>query len=283
MSIKLCDLNPYIRCAPLVNYQSNHNPVKITDCRIFYVTKGYADILIQNQHYSLVPDSLFYCCGGSEYNIISPEGFFPICLNFDLTQVHNTFEQSCPIQKMTLPETPLSIPIFYDELENSTFLNDHFYLRDARNFFSYVKRIQTEFYEKTLYSREICSSILKELLLELHRIPHQKVPSSIDLVMKYMEANYAQDISNKTLAELAGYHEYHLNRIFLSVTGTNLHSYLIRVRLNHACRLMLNTDIPLKTISEQVGFHCYPHFSNYFKQSFGCSPNLYRNRFKESI
>lgn len=283
MSIQLYDLNPYLRCAPLINYQSNHNPVKITDCRIFYVTQGHADIIIKNQHYSFVPGSLFYCCGGSEYNIISPEGFSPVCLNFDLTQAHNTFNQAFPRQKMPCPETEIHIPVFHDEVEDSVFLNDHFFLQDARCLYHYISKIQHEFATNILYSREICSSILKELLLELHRIPNQKIPSKIELIINYIETNYAQDITNKTLAQLAGYHEYHLNRIFLSLTGTNLHSYLIRVRLNHACQLILNTDIPLKTISKQVGFHCYPHFSSYFKQAFGCSPIQYRKRLRESI
>ena len=112
MAIQLCDLNPYLRCAPLTYYKSAHNPVRITDCRIFYITGGHGTIIIQNQHYELLPDSLFYCCGGSEYNIISEDGFYPICLNFDLTQAHNDCHATFPRQKMPRPDTPVRIPIF---------------------------------------------------------------------------------------------------------------------------------------------------------------------------
>ena len=98
-----------------------------------------------------------------------------------------------------------------------------------------------------------------------------------------MEANYASDISNKTLADLAGYHEYHLNRLFLSHTGTNLHNYLLRLRINRASLLIQNTDLPLKEIAEKTGFHSYPHFSAYFRQVSGCSPAQYRRQMQESI
>ena len=43
--MKLNETNPYIRFASPINYKSQNNPVKVTDCRIFYITKGYADIL----------------------------------------------------------------------------------------------------------------------------------------------------------------------------------------------------------------------------------------------
>ena len=64
--MKLYEINPFIRFAALVNYKSKDNPVKVTDCRIFYITGGNADIFIENQHYTLQPGSLFYCCSGSE-------------------------------------------------------------------------------------------------------------------------------------------------------------------------------------------------------------------------
>ena len=283
MSIRLFDLNPFLRCAPLTHYKSANNPVRITDCRIFYVTDGSAELIIKNQHYNLIPDSLFYCCGGSEYNIISPDGFVPICLNFDLTQEYNSHLETFPRQKISKPDAPVRIPIFFDEVEDSAILNDHFYLENAHQLSHYIQRIQQEFNGNTLYSRELCSGILKELLLELHRVHKTTAPSKIDLVIQYLETNYAENITNKTLADLVGYHEYHLNRLFLSCTGTNLHNYLLKVRMNRASQLILNTDIPLNDIPEKIGFHSYPHFSSYFKQMFGCSPARYRKRTKESI
>ena len=101
--------------------------------------------------------------------------------------------------------------------------------------------------------------------------------------MKYIEENYEKHLTNKELAALAGYHEYYLNRLFLAATGGNLHSYLLKVRLNRAAYLILNTDLSLQEIQAMVGFNSYPHFSSSFKQQFGFSPAQYRRGLKNRI
>lgn len=117
--MKLYEINPYVRFASPINYKAKHNPVKVTDCRIFYVTGGKADIFIENQHYSLEPNSLLYCCGGSEYNIEAPNGFSPICINFDLTQTNNTL--TMPISPWKQTESLRDVPVFHDDIEDSPF------------------------------------------------------------------------------------------------------------------------------------------------------------------
>ena len=279
--MKLYEINPFIRFAALVNYKSKDNPVKVTDCRIFYITGGNADIFIENQHYTLQPGSLFYCCSGSEYRIDAPDGFLPICINFDLTQANNT--RILPLSPWKRTESMPGVPVFYEHIEDSPLLNSHLYLPEAKYFFHFIEKILSEFSGNALYFREICGSILKELLLELHRVQRTPAPSKIDFIIKYIETNYARDITNKDLAALTGYHEYYLNRLFLAHTGTHMHNYLIKIRLNHASYLILNTDLPLKAIPEKVGFNSYPHFSSYFKQHFGFSPADYRKKLRENI
>ena len=97
------------------------------------------------------------------------------------------------------------------------------------------------------------------------------------MVQKYIHRHYPEHITNQDLAQLAGYHEYYLNRIFRSYTGLNLHEYLIKVRMEQAAYLILNTDLPLTAIAEQVGISSYPHFSGCFKDYFGCAPSQYGN------
>ncbi|MBQ7840172.1 MAG: helix-turn-helix transcriptional regulator [Lachnospiraceae bacterium] len=279
--MKLCDMNPHLRFASQITYKAEDNPVKVTDCRIFYTGSGSADIFIENQHYSLSRGSLFYCCGGSQYNIKAPEGFSPLCLNFDLTQQHNA--QLLPFSPVSTAKGIPDIAVHFDPVEDSPFLNSHFYLQDGSCIYPYIEKILAEFSGNGAFFREICSSKLKELLIELHRVQKSTTPSTVEFIIKYMEDHYEKDLNNKELAALAGYHEYHLNRLFLAGTGTNLHNYLLKVRLNHASYLILNTDIPLKEIPEKVGFHNYPHFSSYFKQQFGFSPAQYRRHLKDNI
>ena len=278
--IKLSDINPFLRFAGQFVYKSDDNPVKVTDCRIFYCVDGSADIFIENQHYILHKNSLFYCCGGSEYNIISTSGFEPICFNFDLTQSHCS-QTMCLSPQSTLKGIP-DMSVIYEEVGDCPLLNSHFCIHDANSFAPAMERILREYSDNGVFSRELCSSILKEQLIELYRY-QTAVPSVVDKVMKYIDANYAENLKNSQLAALAGYHEYYLNRLFLAHTGNSMHHYLLKVRLNHARQLVLNQDIFLSAIPEKVGFNSYSHFSSYFKQFFGISPAEYRKNIKSGI
>jgi AraC-like DNA-binding protein len=277
--MKLCDLNPHIRFAARIHYISECSTVKVSDCRIFYVDDGEAKLTIAGQCYSLLPHSLFYCCGGSEYTIEAPEGFDPICLNFDLTQARN--EVLIPYPTYTTNWD--SMQIHFDEIADSPLLSGHFYLENAKELLPVITKIMEYFSGKAPFFRELSSCTLKKLLLLLHRDPQIAIPPKMALVKSYIDQHYADDITNKDLAALAGYHEYHLNRIFLAATGINLHEYLLQARLNQASYLILNTDLPLKSIPEQTGFHSYPHFSSYFKQHFGLSPAQYRKQVRDGI
>ena len=276
--MKLCDINPHIRFAAKIHYTSPGTPVKVTDCRIFYTIQGSAKLRIANRIYDLLPNSLFYCCAGSEYTIEAPGGFDPICFNFDMTQEHND---------VIVPFPPSSnwesMDIFFDTVEDSDLLSSHCYLENAEELLPVIRKILDFFANQPPYFREHSSCSLKKLLLLLHRDPQALLPPKIELIKAYIAQHFAEDISNGDLARLVGYHEYYLNRTFLAHTGSSLHEYLLKIRLNQASYLILNTDLPLKAIPEQVGFHSYPHFSNYFKQHFGLSPVEYRKNLRNSI
>lgn len=64
-----------------------------------------------------------------------------------------------------------------------------------------------------------------------------------------------------------------LNRIMLELFQMNFTEYLTSMRLEHAKHLLEQTDIPLKEISQQVGFSSYSGFWRAFKKKFGVSPN----------
>ncbi len=277
--MKLCDVNPHVRFASKIHYISEGCHVKVTDCRLFYVTAGRANLRIANQCYDLIPQSLFYCCGGSEYTIEAPEGFHPISLNFNLTQAHNSHIFPFPPRTEGWTE----MPVHYEPVENSRFLNGHYYIADASAFSDDVKRIVDKFMSGMPYSREISGCALKELLLRLHRASAPNIPDKIQIVCDYIHSHYEQDLTNRELAALAGYHEIYLNRIFQFHIGLNLHEYLLKVRLDRASYLILNTDLPLKAIPEKVGFRNYPHFSSYFSQHYGFSPSDYRKSFRRNI
>lgn len=281
--MKLCEIEPHLRFAATLRYEMPYNkkPVKVTDCRIFYVIEGQAEIAIDGSSYLLVPGSLFYCCAGSQYTVQTRDGFSLISLNFDLSQAHS--RQALPFSPERDPKKWNCIPVYAEAVDDSRFLNTHFFLSNGVAFRETAEKIVTDFAATDQLSQQLCCQRLKLLLMELHGANNTQIPEKVHTVQEYIRQHYAEKITNKTLADLVGYHEYYLNRIFHASTGMNLHSYLLSVRLNHAKSMILNTAFPLQTIAEQTGFGSYAHFSAYFKQTYQQSPAQYRKHLRSNI
>ena len=122
-----------------------------------------------------------------------------------------------------------------------------------------------------------------EMTAYFQEVEDSSVLNSYLLVQEYIRKNYMQELNNRQIAQLAGYHEYYLNRMFRTYTGMNLHEYLVKIRMEQAAYLMLNTALALNTIAERIGIRSYPHFSACFKNYYGCSPAQYRNRHLEGV
>ena len=67
--MNLCQVNPHLRFASDIHYNDPLNRVKVTDCRIFYISAGRAELSIGSQTFTLQPGTLFYCSAGSVYTI----------------------------------------------------------------------------------------------------------------------------------------------------------------------------------------------------------------------
>lgn len=281
--MNITDLNPHLRFATYLRYEMHFNQkaVQVTDCRIFYMTEGSAELRIGGFDYPLIPGSLFYCHAGSRYTIHTHQGFSLICLNFDLTQEHREF---------TLPFSPVgdaakweTMPVFADTVLDSSFLSSHLFLENATRLHGEMKQIVEDFSSTDALGQQLSSARLKLLLTDLHRTADRDIPEKINLVKTYLQNNYDKKITNHELAAMVGYHEYHLNRLFAKYVGMNLHQYLLKVRLNQASYLILNTEQSLQAIAAQTGFSDYAHFSHAFKQLYGYAPIQYRKQLREKI
>ena len=78
------------------------------------------------------------------------------------------------------------------------------------------------------------------------------------------------------VAEHVQLNSSYLSTLFKNVMGQNLSSFITEVRTRRACQLLKNTNLPLKTISEEVGYANQYYFSSSFKKNMGLSPSAYR-------
>ncbi|MDB5970632.1 MAG: hypothetical protein JWQ90_3082 [Hydrocarboniphaga sp.] len=80
------------------------------------------------------------------------------------------------------------------------------------------------------------------------------------------------------MAELCGISVRQLIRAFKATTGETVHAYLEAARIARACSLLAGTDLPLKAIAIQLGFHHAANFSVAFRRSTQEAPSAYRLR-----
>lgn len=92
----------------------------------------------------------------------------------------------------------------------------------------------------------------------------------------YMHKNAMGEINYKELAQITGVSESKFGRIFREKLGVSPRQYIKRVRIENACRLLLETDVTVTTVAQECGFYDHAHFTRAFTSSMGISPSSYR-------
>ncbi|MDB5397900.1 MAG: AraC family transcriptional regulator [Rhodospirillales bacterium] len=100
--------------------------------------------------------------------------------------------------------------------------------------------------------------------------------------MRRIEEHVAESpdmsLSITLLAELCGISGGHLMRAFRQTTGETVHSYVERIRLSKAQRLLCETNLPLKAIAAELGFSTPSSFSFAFRRATGGTPASFREQ-----
>lgn len=95
-------------------------------------------------------------------------------------------------------------------------------------------------------------------------------------VLDYMQAHLDQTLSLEELAQQTGYTPYHFTRLFRRATGASPHQFVLRLRIEHAQRLLAETSLPLAEIAVACGFAHQSHLTQVFKRHCGLTPRAYR-------
>lgn len=95
-------------------------------------------------------------------------------------------------------------------------------------------------------------------------------------IRSFIDSNLDQTIHASDLSAVAQRSTAHFSRAFKQAFGEPPHAFLIRRRLEEACRLMLTSSASLSEISLSVGFSDHAHLCKLFRKAFGQSPSRWR-------
>lgn len=93
----------------------------------------------------------------------------------------------------------------------------------------------------------------------------------------YIQNNYTKNISIKDLENLVFLSKNQIIKLFKKNYNMTPHKYIIELRLDNACDLLLSTDRTINIIASSVGFSDYSIFYKAFVNKFGVSPEEYRH------
>ncbi len=274
--MRVNELNPFIRFAENISFKSRKAQVNVFDCRIFSIVSGELEIWIDQNSYLLKAGDLFYCSAGSCYQVCAAENCSIDVLNFDMTQSYSDIKKNIPPHKIRGGKKLYKNEIFIDDCDE---LNGYIYIENGYELQLKIKKIIKVYAQQQPFFAEKCSSVLKETLIDMYLSRYSlKTPAlkTLESVTNFISLNINKKITNGELAGIAGYHPYHLNRIFLKYTGTTVHQYIMAERISAAKNLLSSTDMTMLEIAENTGFNSSTHFCGCFKEAVGCSPSQYR-------
>lgn len=158
-------------------------------------------------------------------------------------------------------------------------------------------------YQRTfhdLWKKKLCQELLYELLSDFcfpgtfqqHKSPplisgtgtknsSADIPDTFSKLLKFIDANYMENIQLKQLAASFYYTPSHLSKLFVHYTGKLFSDYLTQLRLSKALTLLLQTSMEISQISVHCGFPNPRAFSQAFQKYYHTRPSTYRKQFYE--
>ncbi len=142
------------------------------------------------------------------------------------------------------------------------------------------KLIFEEFERKTKLQQHSASCLLEQLLLTLAK-DNSNLAGGFPVLQKsihYIHHHYQRKISIPELAKMENVCNSRYLAIFRSTYGMPPSKYLIKIRMDNACDLLINTELNINEIGEQVGYPDNCFFCKVFKEMFGASPKSFREK-----
>lgn len=148
-----------------------------------------------------------------------------------------------------------------------------------------LHRILSEMFKGWEKQQPLVRLRIRTLLYQfVHELLHQMQLQGINSAKRDLAAqvaaiiheHYAESITLESLSESLNYSVPHLSSFFKLRTGLSPIDYLIKVRIDKAAALLLETDATLKEIAVGVGYHDPSYLGRLFKKYKGISPIRYR-------
>ena len=229
-----------------------------------------------------------YIVGGKEY-IIRP-GNLVIC-NEDILHGEAPFcsreleSYCCVVRGVNLPDLPPNT------LTRQT-QNPVLYFSEDRAATEHILRALYSLNQQRAAHQAVCDSLAAALVTlvydkleqrqQTNSMTHRNNEEFIQNVTHYLDHHFMESLQLPELGERFHISHYYLSRLFKAETGLSPMKYVMYRKIGESQNLLMNTKLPIGTISDRMGFLDNCHFSTTFKKYIGLTPTQYRQHFQTS-
>lgn len=112
-----------------------------------------------------------------------------------------------------------------------------------------------------------------------HPSSKKKEAKRISLVNDYILENFTNKLTLKELSDLINVSPATFCRLFKKSMNKNFSEFMVEVRVGHACKLLMDSDLSITEVCYLSGYNHMTHFTQKFKQLMGKTPKAYRDHF----
>ncbi len=122
----------------------------------------------------------------------------------------------------------------------------------------------------------ICSPVFRET-------DHMSESGPMRDVVEFILKNFKEDIKLRDVLEIANMSNTQFFLAFKKMYRMPFKSYLLKLRIGYACRLLAEPNNNISQVAYESGFENLSNFNRHFKAIKGCTPTVYRKKLEKPI
>lgn len=231
-------------------------------CEILYVAGGAGEAILEGKKFRLAPGDLVVVNPGTLHEERS-DAKAPLRLIF------------LAIRDFAVPGLPAGC--LSQEKYRVLSCGEYRYKMDI-----YLRELLQETSSQIEFYQEISQGLVSALLVLVMRLirinPEDEAALSQECqkIKEYLDQNFTSPITLDSLSETVYISKHYLSHLFKEQTGVSPIKYLTSKRMEKACELLSETELPVSEVSKAVGYENPLYFSQVFKRIYGISPEKYR-------
>ncbi|MHA6482904.1 AraC family transcriptional regulator [Paenibacillus sp. strain BS8-2] len=157
---------------------------------------------------------------------------------------------------------------------------------EQREFDQLITKMDNEYHQRQDGYNAIIRAYMIELIVRIMRLFNQrgagdvqqrKKASVIESAIQHLDKHYNEPVSLMDLARKSFVSKNYFCQLFKETTGQTVSQYTQQIRIDEACKQIVESNKTMNEIALDVGYTDYKAFYVTFKRLTGFSPNTYRN------